>query len=94
MTRIRRAIRRFAAIDNMGKKLEAATNGRIKIRCSPVRCWARKEAVEQVQLGAIQMARFARRDRPDRAPVNVFNMPFVFRDEAHMRKGHRRTGRR
>ena len=49
-----------AAIDNMGKKLEAATNGRIKIQMFPGAVLGQeKEAVEQVQLGAIQMARIS-----------------------------------
>jgi tripartite ATP-independent transporter DctP family solute receptor len=77
-----------AAIDNMGKKLEAATNGRIKIQMFPGAVLGQeKEAVEQVQLGAIQMARISLGVIGPIVPeVNVFNMPFVFRDEAHMRK--------
>ncbi|MBL8310734.1 MAG: TRAP transporter substrate-binding protein [Burkholderiales bacterium] len=72
----------------MGKKLEAATNGRIRIQMFPGAVLGQeKEAVEQVQLGAIQMARISLGVIGPIVPeVNVFNMPFVFRDEAHMRK--------
>ncbi len=75
------------AIDNMGKKLDAATNGRIKIQMFPGAVLGEeKAAVEQVQLGAIQMARISLGVIGPIVPeVNVFNMPFVFRDEAHMR---------
>lgn len=77
-----------AAIDSMGKKIEAATNGRIKFQMFPGAVLGQeKEAVEQVQLGAIQMARISLGVIGPIVPeVNVFNMPFVFRDEAHMRK--------
>ncbi|WP_024777386.1 TRAP transporter substrate-binding protein [Pseudomonas corrugata] len=46
-----------------------------------------KEVVEQLQVGAIQMARVSLGIVGPVVPdVNVFNMPFVFRDQAHMRK--------
>jgi tripartite ATP-independent transporter DctP family solute receptor len=75
------------AIENMGKKLDAATNGRIKFQMFPGAVLGEeKAAVEQVQLGAIQMARISLGVIGPIVPeVNVFNMPFVFRDEAHMR---------
>lgn len=42
--------------------------------------------VEQTQIGAIQIARISLGILGPVVPdVNVFNMPFVFRDEAHMR---------
>lgn len=45
-----------------------------------------KEVVEQTQIGAIQIARISLGILGPVVPdVNVFNMPFVFRDEAHMR---------
>jgi tripartite ATP-independent transporter DctP family solute receptor len=76
-----------AAIEAMGKKLDAATNGRIKIQMFPGAVLGQeKEAVEQTQLGAIQMARISLGViGPIVNEVNVFNMPFVFRNEAHMR---------
>lgn len=75
------------AIVNMGKKLDAATNGRIKIQTFPGAVLGQeKEAVEQTQLGAIQIARISLGVMgPVVNEVNVFNMPFVFRNEAHMR---------
>ena len=76
-----------AAVESMGKKLEAATQGRIKIQTFPGAVLGQeKEAVEQVQLGAIQMARISLGVIGPVVPeVDVFNMPFVFRDIAHMR---------
>ncbi len=75
------------AIESMGKKLDAATLGRIKIQTFPGAVLGQeKEAVEQVQLGAIQIARISLGVMgPVVNEVNVFNMPFVFRNEAHMR---------
>jgi tripartite ATP-independent transporter DctP family solute receptor len=76
------------AVENMGKKLEAATNGRIKIQMFPGAVLGQeKEMVEQTQLGAIQIARVSLGVVGPVVPdVDVFNMPFVFRDIAHMRK--------
>lgn len=75
------------AVENMGKKLEAATGGRIRIQMFPGAVLGQeKEVVEQVQLGAIQIARISLGVVGPVVPdVNVFNMPFVFRNEAHMR---------
>jgi tripartite ATP-independent transporter DctP family solute receptor len=75
------------AIVSMGKKLDAATQGRIKIQTFPGAVLGQeKEAVEQTQLGAIQIARISLGVMgPVVNEVNVFNMPFVFRSEAHMR---------
>jgi tripartite ATP-independent transporter DctP family solute receptor len=77
-----------AAVESMGKKLEAATSGRIKLQMFPGAVLGEeKEAVEQTQLGAIQIARISLGVIGPIVPeVNVFNMPFVFRDVAHMRK--------
>jgi tripartite ATP-independent transporter DctP family solute receptor len=77
-----------AAVESMGKKLEAATNGRIKVQMfAGAVLGQEKEAVEQAQLGAIQLARISLGVIGPIVPeVNVFNMPFVFRDVAHMRK--------
>ncbi len=75
------------AVENMGKKLEAATKGRIKVQMFPGAVLGQeKEAVEQVQIGALQIARISLGVVGPVAPdVDVFNMPFVFRDIAHMR---------
>ena len=76
------------AVEMMGKKLDAATNGRIKIQMFPGAVLGQeKEVVEQTQLGAIQIARISLGVIGPVVPeVNVFNMPFVFRDIPHMRK--------
>ncbi len=75
------------AIENMGKKLEAATNGRYKIQMfAGGVLGSEKEVIEQTQIGAINIARISLGPLGPVVPeVNVFNMPFVFRDEAHMR---------
>jgi tripartite ATP-independent transporter DctP family solute receptor len=76
------------AVENLGKKLEAATSGKYKLQMFPGGVLgAEKEMVEQTQVGAIQIARISLGVLGPVVPaVNVFNMPFVFRDEAHMRK--------
>ena len=75
------------AIVRMGKKLEAATNGRISIQMYPsMQLGGEKEMIEQAQVGALQIARISVGAMgPVVDEVNVFNLPFVFRDEAHMR---------
>jgi tripartite ATP-independent transporter DctP family solute receptor len=76
------------AVENMGKKIEAGTQGRIKLQMFPGGVLgSEKEVVEQTQLGAIQIARISLGVIGPVVPdVDVFNMPFIFRDEAHMRK--------
>jgi tripartite ATP-independent transporter DctP family solute receptor len=75
------------AVENMGKKLETATKGRIKFQMFPGSVLgAEKEMIEQTQVGAIQILRTSLGPIGPVVPeVNVFNMPFVFRDIAHMR---------
>jgi tripartite ATP-independent transporter DctP family solute receptor len=76
------------AVVRMGKKLEGATNGRLSVQMfSAMQLGGEKEMLEQTQVGALQICRVSV------GPVgtivdelNVFNLPFVFRDEAHMRK--------
>jgi tripartite ATP-independent transporter DctP family solute receptor len=76
------------AIMRMGKKLEAQTNGRISIQMFPsMQLGGEKEMIEQAQVGALQIARISVGAMgPVVDELNVFNMPFIFRDEAHMRK--------
>jgi len=75
------------AVEKMGKTLEAETKGDIKLQMfAGGVLGTEKEVVEQVQLGAIQLARVTLGVVGPVVPdVNVFNMPFVFRDEQHMR---------
>ncbi len=77
-----------AAVEAMGKKLEAATNGRISIQMFPsMQLGGEKEMIEQAQVGALQIARISVGPMGPLVPeFNVFNLPFVFRDGAHMEK--------
>jgi len=72
----------------MGKKLEKQTNGRISIQMFPLmQLGGEKEMIEQAQVGALQIARISVGAMgPVVDDLNVFNLPFIFRDEAHMRK--------
>lgn len=76
------------AVVSLGKKLEAETKGKYKVQMFPaMQLGGEKEALEQVQLGALAMTRVSVGPvGPIVDEVNVFNLPFVFRDEAHMRK--------
>jgi len=76
------------AVENLGKKLEAATNGRLSVQMyASMQLGGEKEAIEQAQLGAIQFARVSVGTLgPVIDEVNVFNLPFLFRDVAHMNK--------
>jgi tripartite ATP-independent transporter DctP family solute receptor len=75
------------AVENMGKKLDAATKGKIKFQMFPGSVLGgEKEMIEQTQVGAIQILRTSLGPiGPVTPEVNVFNMPFVFRNVAHMR---------
>jgi tripartite ATP-independent transporter DctP family solute receptor len=75
------------AVENMGKKLDAATAGRIKFQMFPGSVLGgEKEMIEQTQVGAIQILRTSLGPVGPVVPeVNVFNMPFVFRNISHMR---------
>jgi tripartite ATP-independent transporter DctP family solute receptor len=71
------------AVENIGKKLETATNGRLGVQMfAAMQLGGEKEAIEQAQIGAIQ---FARVSVGALGPV-IFNLPFLFRNTAHMQK--------
>ena len=74
------------ATENMGKKLEQATNGRISVQMYPsMQLGGEKEAIEQAQVGALQLARVSVGALgPVVDELNVFNMPYLFRNTAHM----------
>src|SRR6186997_1213263 len=76
------------AVVQMGKKLEAATNGRLSIQMFPsMQLGGEKEMIEQAQVGALQIARISVGPMGPIVPeLNVFNLPFVFRDAAHAEK--------
>ena len=67
----------------MGKKLDAATNGRLSIQMYPsMQLGGEKEMIEQTQVGAIQIVAHLASARSARwsTTSTSFNMPFVFRD--------------
>ena len=76
------------AVVRMGEKLEEATDGRLGIQMYPAgQLGGEKEMIEQAQVGALDLARISV------GPVgtvvddlNVFNLPYVFRDQEHMRQ--------
>ena len=76
------------AVVRMGKKLEAATNGRLSIQMYPsMQLGGEKEMIEQAQVGALQIARISVGPMGPIVPeLNVFNLPFMFRDNGHMEK--------
>src|SRR5499425_2657027 len=76
------------AVENFGKKLEQATNGRISVKMFPsMQLGGEKEAIEQAQIGAIQLARVSVGALgPVIDELNVFNLPFLFRNTAHMQQ--------
>jgi tripartite ATP-independent transporter DctP family solute receptor len=75
-----------AAVESLGKKLEAATNGRLGVQMyAAMQLGGEKEAIEQAQVGAIQFARVSVGALgPVIDDLNVFNLPFLFRDTKHM----------
>jgi len=77
-----------AATESMGKKLEAATNGRLSIQMYPsMQLGGEKETIEQTQIGAIQMLRVSVGSMgPIVDDINVVNMPFLFKNTAHAQK--------
>jgi len=77
-----------AAVESLGKKLEAATQGRLSVQMfASMQLGGEKEAIEQAQVGAIQLARVSVGTLgPVIDELNVFNLPFLFRNTAHMQK--------
>jgi tripartite ATP-independent transporter DctP family solute receptor len=76
------------AVESLGKKLEQATNGRLSVQMfGSMQLGGEKEAIEQAQVGAIQFARVSVGALgPVIDDLNVFNLPFLFRNTAHMEK--------
>jgi tripartite ATP-independent transporter DctP family solute receptor len=74
------------AVENLGKKLSAATSGRITVQMYPsMQLGGEKEAIEQAQVGAIAIARVSVGALgPVVDDLNVFNLPYVFRNTEHM----------
>jgi len=76
------------AVEQLGRKLEQATNGRLSVQMyASMQLGGEKEAIEQAQVGAIQLARVSVGALgPVISDLNVFNLPFLFRNTAHMQK--------
>jgi tripartite ATP-independent transporter DctP family solute receptor len=76
------------AVENLGKKLEQATGGRLSVQMyASMQLGGEKEAIEQAQVSAIQLARVSVGALgPVIDDLNVFNLPFLFRNTAHMQK--------
>jgi len=77
-----------AAVESLGKKLSAATNGRLSVAMYPaMQLGGEKEAIEQAQVGAIAFARVSVGALgPVVDDLNVFNLPYVFRNTEHAQK--------
>jgi tripartite ATP-independent transporter DctP family solute receptor len=77
-----------AAVESLGKKMEKATDGRISVQMyASMQLGGEKEAIEQAQIGAIQLARVSVGALgPVIDELNVFNMPYLFRNTAHMQR--------
>src|SRR6201996_8077423 len=76
------------ATENLGRKLEAATSGRLSVRMYPsMQLGGEKETIEQTQIGAIQLLRVSAGTLgPIVDEINVVNMPFLFSNMAHAEK--------
>jgi len=74
------------AVENMGKKLEQATDGRLSVQMfGSMQLGGEKETIEQCQVGALQLGRVSVGALgPVVDDLNVFNLPFLFRNTAHM----------
>ena len=72
---------------SMGDTLTKETNGELTFQYFPGGVLgSEKEVIEQMQVGAVQLSRVSLGIVGPVVPdVNVFNMPFIFRDQAHMR---------
>jgi tripartite ATP-independent transporter DctP family solute receptor len=77
-----------AATESLGRKLEAATNGRLSVQMYPsMQLGGEKETIEQTQIGAVQLLRVSVGSMgPIVDDINVVNMPFLFRNTAHAEK--------
>ena len=76
------------ATENLGKKLAAATDGRLSVQMYPsMQLGGEKETIEQTQIGAIQLLRVSLGSMgPIVDDINVVNMPFLFKNTAHAEK--------
>jgi tripartite ATP-independent transporter DctP family solute receptor len=77
-----------AAVEEMGRALETATNGRLSVQMyASMQLGGEKEAIEQAQVGAIALARVSVGTLgPVVNELNVLNLPFLFRNTEHAEK--------
>src|SRR5271163_1235458 len=75
-----------AAVEDMGLGLSKATDGRLSVQMyASMQLGGEKEAIEQAQVGAIALARVSVGALGPVVPdLNVFSLPFLFRNTAHM----------
>lgn len=75
-------------VQHMGEKLKQQTNGELEIKVFPSGVLGdEKQMIEQAQMGAIDMIRVSMAPVAAILPdVEVFTLPYVFRDEDHMHK--------
>lgn len=76
------------ALQSMGEKLKTATNGRLEMKIYAGGVLGDEDqALQQVQLGAIDMIRVSLAPVTTIAPeTSVLTLPYIFRDVAHMHK--------
>jgi tripartite ATP-independent transporter DctP family solute receptor len=76
------------AVQHMGEKLSQQTHGELEIKVFPSGVLGdEKQMIEQAQMGAIDMIRVSMAPVAAILPdVEVFTLPYVFRDEDHMHK--------
>src|SRR5271156_3151344 len=74
------------AVEDMGAALAKATDGRLSVQMyASMQLGGEKEAIEQAQVGAIALARVSVGALGPVVPdLNVFSLPFLFRNTAHM----------
>jgi tripartite ATP-independent transporter DctP family solute receptor len=76
------------AVKWMGDELAKATDERLTVQIFPsMQLGGEKEMIEQAQVGALAMARISVGPMGPLVPeLNVFNLPYMFRDAQHMEK--------
>ncbi|HEI8866971.1 TRAP transporter substrate-binding protein [Serratia sp. AKBS12] len=76
------------AVQHMGEKLKAATDGRLEMKTFPGGMLGdEKQMIEQAQIGAIDLIRVSMAPVAAILPeINVFTLPYIFRDEDHLHK--------
>ena len=76
------------AVQEMGEKLKQQTEGKLEIKTFPGGVLGdEKQMIEQAQMGAIDIIRVSMAPVAAILPdIEVFTLPYVFRDEDHMHK--------